>query len=190
MIRYEITGLKEMVDALDPDQWIDENELFKIVNRNSGDAINSLRDEYSKSFAQSLSGKKYKKSMKLAESISAFRRNRKGKQDPFFTVYVGPRWTNRHNDWSYTGGGNAAYWMEYGTRERFKANVKQGGKGKTEKGKKTGLKGVYGAKLSTGRIPGFGIIRKVLDEQGPQIVENLKADVLKYFSQKKKELGV
>jgi hypothetical protein len=47
--------------------------------------------------------------------------------------------------------------------ERYRANTKLGGVGKRVKGKSTGIKGVYGAKISTGRVKPHGIIRAAVD---------------------------
>ena len=61
--------------------------------------------------------------------------------------------------------------LEYGTVERFRANSKSGGVGKTLKGKKTGLRGVYGAKISTGRVRSYGVIRRAYDEYSQKGIE-------------------
>ena len=178
MLTYKITGVDEMVDRLRKMQLDLPTELIdKAVKKASLPVKNRLVEAYKHSFAQTESGKKYLKSFKLANSIDTFQRKRRGKDDPYFTYYVGPRWSTKETAFLGIGGGNAAYWMEYGTQERFRANVKAGGIGKTTKGKKTGLKGVYGAKISTGRIPGYGIVRRTSDEMAGITMEGLKRDV-------------
>ena len=137
MLTYKITGVEEMVDRLRKMQLDLPTELIdKAVKKASLPVKNRLVEAYKHSFAQTESGKKYLKSFKLANSIDTFQRKRRGKDDPYFTYYVGPRWSTKETAFLGIGGGNAAYWMEYGTQERFRANVKAGGIGKTTKGKK------------------------------------------------------
>jgi N-acetylglutamate synthase-like GNAT family acetyltransferase len=62
--------------------------------------------------------------------------------------------------------------------------------GKKAKGKRTGLKGVYGAKISTGKMPAFGIIRKTVDANKEYLEKQIGENLLKALTKKAKELGL
>jgi hypothetical protein len=59
--------------------------------------------------------------------------------------------------------------LEYGTAERYRANVKAGGVGKKE-----GLSKIYGAKSETGKVDATGVIRRTYDENKKASAMNLK----------------
>ena len=151
MITIKIEGLNEVINKFKDDVFISPNEYDSIVKKAAEPLVNKIKSNYI--------ARGHKKTGALVNSIEAFQRKRKGKRDPFFTYYVGPRYTSSKGLFSY--GGNAAHLLEYGTAERYRANVKAGGVGK-----KQGLKSVYGAKLSTGKInkPTIGVIRQSYDE--------------------------
>jgi hypothetical protein len=154
MISLKVEGLDNLIKSLTSDQWLDDKEVDKVVKSAADPFVKALKANYAK----------HEKTGALINSIEAFRRTRRGVSDPFFTYYIGPRYT-AGSGLRVSYGGNAAHLLEFGTVERFRANTKMGGMGKTLKGKSTGLKGVYGAKIDTGRMPAFGIIRRTKDEQ-------------------------
>jgi hypothetical protein len=104
-----------------------------------------------------------KKSMDthIGDSVQAFQRKRKGK-GLYFAYYIGPKWGE---------GGNLAYILEYGTVERYRANVKKGGF--TTTGGRT-----YGATYATGAVKPLGIVRKTYDMMRDPTQARLKNNIL------------
>lgn len=186
MITFKIEGLTEMINKLNQETWIEPDKIDAIVHEAAMPVVKRLQQEYSITWGKSKAALRYNKSFDLANSVEAFRRNRK-KGEPYFTYYVGPRYTGGKSLVSY--GGNAAHLLEYGTGARFRANSSKGGVGKKVKGKKTGLSGVYGAKVSTGYVKAYGIIRRVGDEFGPKTTEFLKSKIMSLITQRVKQLG-
>lgn len=182
MISFKIEGLDKIVEALRAENFIEAKEIDAAVRKCAQPIINRLQAEYRQSFAQSYSGKKYEKTMALANSIDAFQRSRKKSNDPWFTYYIGPRWSTKETAIFGIGGGNAAYWMEYGTQQRFRANKAKGGVSIKRR--------VYGEKSSTGRIPGYGIIRRTADEMRGTASEQLVSLLVAYFLRRAKEKGL
>jgi hypothetical protein len=117
----------------------------------------------------------------------AFRRNR-AKGEPYFTYFVGPRYTGASSLYSY--GGNAAHLLEYGTVERYRANTKLGGVGKRVKGKSTGIKGVYGAKISTGFVKPHGIIRAAVDSTKDRCTQIMTSGINELIKKQAKAEGL
>lgn len=182
MITIKIEGLNEVINKFKDDVFILPNEYDSIIKKAAEPLVNKIKSNYI--------ARGHKKTGALVNSIEAFQRKRKGKRDPFFTYYVGPRYTSSKSLFSY--GGNAAHLLEYGTAERHRANVKAGGVGKTFRGKSTGLKGVYGEKLDTGKIdkPTIGVIRQSYDEYKGIGIAFIKAQITSLILNKAKQKGL
>ena len=161
MVRVKIEGLGELINELKNQQWIDPVQINKTVQRSANKFKSALKANY----------EKHKVTGALQDSIEAFQRKRKSGKDPYFTYYVGPRYTGKSSLVSY--GGNAAHLLEYGTVERFRANRKEGGMGRKE-----GLSKVYGAKISTGKIEPLRIIQNTVDSYEGSIGEEMCQAVL------------
>jgi hypothetical protein len=146
----KIQGMDKTIQMLSRTEWLEPTEIDKVIRSAAQPMVEAIKAGYG---ANTKTGA-------LRDSVMAFRRNRK-KGEPYFTYFVGPRYTGSASLYSY--GGNAAHLLEYGTVERFRANTKLGGVGKRVKGKSTGIKGVYGAKISTGRVKPYGVIRAAVD---------------------------
>lgn len=177
MITIKIEGLNEVINKFKDDVFISPNEYDNIVKKAAEPLVNKIKSNYI--------ARGHKKTGALVNSIEAFQRKRKGKRDPFFTYYVGPRYTSSKGLFSY--GGNAAHLLEYGTAERYRANVKAGGVGK-----KQGLKSVYGAKLSTGKVdkPTIGVIRQSYDEYKGIGIAFIKAQITSLILNKARQKGL
>ena len=142
--------MDKTIQMLSRTEWLEPTEIDKVIRSAAQPMVDAIKAGYG---ANTKTGA-------LRDSVMAFRRNR-AKGEPYFTYFVGPRYTGSASLYSY--GGNAAHLLEYGTVERFRANTKLGGVGKRVKGKSTGIKGVYGAKISTGRVKPYGVIRAAVD---------------------------
>ena len=177
MITIKIEGLNEVINKFKDDVFISPNEYDSIVKKAAEPLVNKIKSNYI--------ARGHKKTGALVNSIEAFQRKRKGKRDPFFTYYVGPRYTSGRSLFSY--GGNAAHLLEYGTAERYRANVKAGGVGK-----KQGLKSVYGAKLSTGKVnkPTIGVIRQSYDEYKGIGIAFIKSQITNLILAKARQKGL
>lgn len=150
MISMKIQGMDKTIQMLSRTEWLEPSEIDNVIRSAAQPMVEAIKAGYG---ANTKTGA-------LRDSVMAFRRNR-AKGEPYFTYFVGPRYTGSASLYSY--GGNAAHLLEYGTVERFRANTKLGGVGKRVKGKSTGIKGVYGAKISTGRVKPYGVIRAAVD---------------------------
>jgi hypothetical protein len=146
----KIQGMDKTIQMLSRTEWLEPSEIDNVIRSAAQPMVEAIKAGYG---ANTKTGA-------LRDSVMAFRRNR-AKGEPYFTYFVGPRYTGSASLYSY--GGNAAHLLEYGTVERFRANTKLGGVGKRVKGKSTGIKGVYGAKISTGRVKPYGVIRAAVD---------------------------
>ena len=164
MISMKIQGMDKTIQMLSRTEWLDPSEIDKVVRSAAQPMVEAIKAGYGT----------HTKTGALRDSVMAFRRNRK-KGEPYFTYFVGPRYTGSASLYSY--GGNAAHLLEYGTVERFRANTKLGGVGKRVKGKSTGIKGVYGAKISTGRVKAYGVIRAAVDSTKPNSIEILTSGI-------------
>lgn len=142
--------MDKTIQMLSRTEWLEPSEIDKVIRSAAQPMVEAIKAGYG---ANTKTGA-------LRDSVMAFRRNR-AKGEPYFTYFVGPRYTGSASLYSY--GGNAAHLLEYGTVERYRANTKLGGVGKRVKGKSTGIKGVYGAKISTGRVKPYGVIRAAVD---------------------------
>jgi hypothetical protein len=170
MFSVKLHGLDEMVKKLrEQGTKLPVREIDAIVKEESLKVVDKLKANYAS---------KHVDTGTLVRSIDSFRRRRKGKDDPYFTYYVGPRFGGEFK-------GNQAYLLEYGTVERFRASSKGGGIGMSKDGKRTGLKSIYGAKVSTGKITPTGIIRytsdSVRDEIGRELGRKIKDALIKRF---------
>jgi hypothetical protein len=150
MISMKIQGMDKTIQMLSRTEWLEPTEIDKVIRSAAQPMVEAIKAGYG---ANTKTGA-------LRDSVMAFRRNR-AKGEPYFTYFVGPRYTGSASLYSY--GGNAAHLLEYGTVERYRANTKLGGIGKRVKGKSTGIKGVYGAKISTGFVKPYGVIRAAVD---------------------------
>jgi hypothetical protein len=146
----KIQGMDKTIQMLSRTEWLEPTEIDKVIRSAAQPMVEAIKAGYG---ANTKTGA-------LRDSVMAFRRNR-AKGEPYFTYFVGPRYTGASSLYSY--GGNAAHLLEYGTVERFRANTKLSGIGKKVKGKSTGIKGVYGAKISTGKVKPYGVIRAAVD---------------------------
>jgi len=174
MISLKLQGFSEVINKLkDVNGWIPASSIDAIVKGVATPLVERIKSGY-------VAGG-HKKTGALVSSIMAFKRKRKG-NEPYFTYYVGPRYGNQSTG---SWGGNAAHLIEYGTAERFRANTKKGGVGK-----KQGFKGVYGAKFSTGRVKGFGVIRKAKDEYAPIGMAAMKTKMEKLIIESAKKANI
>ena len=175
MISVKIEGLDKIIaDFQHIENWVDVVKINDIVEQAAEPLVQRIKDGYIAAG--------HRKTGALVNSIESFARRRKGNRDPFFTYYVGPRYTSRKGLVSY--GGNAAHLLEYGTAERFRADTKKGGAGK-----KQGLSKVYGATHSTGKVVGTGVIRKAYDQYSPIGISFLKAKILALLIAESKKLS-
>lgn len=177
MISIKIQGMEKTIQMLSQTEWLNPSEVDKIVKSAAQPMVEAIKAGYGK----------HTKTGALRDSVMAFRRNRK-KGEPYFTYFVGPRYTGSSSLYSY--GGNAAHLLEYGTVERYRANTKLGGVGKRFKGKATGFKGVYGAKIKTGRVEAYGVIRRAVDATKPNIVSILSSGMNELIRREAKEKGL
>ena len=164
MISMKIQGMDKTIQMLSRTEWLEPTEIDKVIRSAAQPMVEAIKAGYG---ANTKTGA-------LRDSVMAFRRNRK-KGEPYFTYFVGPRYTGSASLYSY--GGNAAHLLEYGTVERFRANTKLGGVGKRVKGKSTGIKGVYGAKISTGRVKPYGVIRAAVDSTKPTSIQIMTSGI-------------
>jgi len=164
MISMKIQGMDKTIQMLSRTEWLEPTEIDKVIRSAAQPMVEAIKAGYG---ANTKTGA-------LRDSVMAFRRNR-AKGEPYFTYFVGPRYTGSASLYSY--GGNAAHLLEYGTVERFRANTKLGGVGKRVKGKSTGIKGVYGAKISTGRVKPYGVIRAAVDSTKPTSIQIMTSGI-------------
>jgi hypothetical protein len=160
----KIQGMDKTIQMLSRTEWLEPTEIDKVIRSAAQPMVDAIKAGYG---ANTKTGA-------LRDSVMAFRRNR-AKGEPYFTYFVGPRYTGSASLYSY--GGNAAHLLEYGTVERFRANTKLGGVGKRVKGKSTGIKGVYGAKISTGRVKPYGVIRAAVDSTKPTSIQIMTSGI-------------
>ncbi len=156
--------MDKTIQMLSRTEWLEPTEIDKVIRSAAQPMVEAIKAGYG---ANTKTGA-------LRDSVMAFRRNR-AKGEPYFTYFVGPRYTGSASLYSY--GGNAAHLLEYGTVERFRANTKLGGVGKRVKGKSTGIKGVYGAKISTGRVKPYGVIRAAVDSTKPTSIQIMTSGI-------------
>jgi hypothetical protein len=162
-MKLKLEGFSELINKMqDVKGWLPSSEIDSIVKSAAMPLVTQIKAGY-KSGGHSNTGA-------LSESISAFPRKRKS-GDPYFTYFVGPKYGGSTN---LSAAGNAAHLLERGTVERFRADTKKGGAGR-----KQGLKGVYGAKHSTGKVRAFGVIRKAADMYRAKGIENMKKNVVR-----------
>ena len=177
MISVKIQGMDKTIQMLSQSEWLNPTDIDKIVRSAAEPMVNAIKAGYGT----------HTKTGALRDSVMAFRRNRK-KGEPYFTYFVGPRYTGSSSLFSY--GGNAAHLLEYGTVERYRANTQLGGVGKRFKGKATGIKGVYGAKISTGMVKPYGVIRKAVDATKPTCVSILSNGINELIKKQAKQQGL
>jgi hypothetical protein len=179
MISFKIEGLHDLItDLQNVEGWLEPSEIDSIVQRAAMPLVQKIKEGY-------ISGG-HEKTGALVNSIEAFQSSRK-KNDPYFTYYVGPRYTSRKGLISY--GGNAAHLLEYGTVERHRADHAKGGMGKTYKRQSTGLSAVYGATNRTGKVQAYGVIRKAYDEYSQQGIEFMKVQILSLIKSSAQKIG-
>jgi hypothetical protein len=65
-----------------------------------------------------------------------------------------------------------------------------GGVGKKLKGKSTGIKGVYGAKIKTGKVNPYGVIRKAVDSTKEQCVQIMSSGINELIRKQAKAEGL
>ena len=177
MISMKIQGMDKTIQMLSRTEWLEPTEIDKVIRSAAQPMVEAIKAGYG---ANTKTGA-------LRDSVMAFRRNR-AKGEPYFTYFVGPRYTGSASLYSY--GGNAAHLLEYGTVERFRANTKLGGVGKRVKGKSTGIKGVYGAKISTGRVKPYGVIRAAVDSTKPTSIQIMTSGINELIRKQAKAEGL
>jgi hypothetical protein len=173
----KIQGMDKTIQMLSRTEWLEPSEIDKVIRSAAQPMVEAIKAGYG---ANTKTGA-------LRDSVMAFRRNRK-KGEPYFTYFVGPRYTGSASLYSY--GGNAAHLLEYGTVERFRANTKLGGVGKRVKGKSTGIKGVYGAKISTGRVKPYGVIRAAVDSTKENSIQIMTSGINELIRKQAKAEGL
>jgi hypothetical protein len=180
MISLKIQGMDKLIQSLSNTDFIEPTEIDKVINLATRPLVRAIEAGYDA---------KHTKTGALRDSVMAFRRNRK-KGEPYFTYFVGPRYTagGKYSLFSY--GGNAAHLLEFGTIERFRANTKLGGVGKKVKGKSTGIKGVYGAKIKTGKVEPYGVIRKATDATKEQCIQIMSSGISNLIKKQAKLQGL
>jgi len=173
----KIQGMDKTIQMLSRTEWLEPTEIDKVIRSAAQPMVEAIKAGYG---ANTKTGA-------LRDSVMAFRRNR-AKGEPYFTYFVGPRYTGSASLYSY--GGNAAHLLEYGTVERFRANTKLGGIGKRVKGKSTGIKGVYGAKISTGRVKPYGVIRAAVDSTKDRCTQIMTSGINELIKKQAKAEGL
>ena len=177
MISMKIQGMDKTIQMLSRTEWLEPTEIDKVIRSAAQPMVEAIKAGYG---ANTKTGA-------LRDSVMAFRRNR-AKGEPYFTYFVGPRYTGSASLYSY--GGNAAHLLEYGTVERYRANTKLGGVGKRVKGKSTGIKGVYGAKISTGRVKPYGVIRAAVDSTKENSIQIMTSGINELIRKQAKAEGL
>lgn len=157
----KISGIDAVVNKMiAAGKLVSGDEIFK--------AVLMVATPYKEALKKAYISEGHEVTGSLVNSIDTFRRRKSS--DGYFTYYVGPRY-------GQLTGGNAAHLLEFGTAERFRANVKKGGY--------TGKGGTYGAKLSTGKIRPFGTIRRLFDvtkdSNNSALNNNVTGVILKAF---------
>jgi hypothetical protein len=173
----KIQGMDKTIQMLSRTEWLEPSEIDKVIRSAAQPMVDAIKAGYG---ANTKTGA-------LRDSVMAFRRNRK-KGEPYFTYFVGPRYTGSSSLYSY--GGNAAHLLEYGTVERYRANTKLGGVGKRVKGKSTGIKGVYGAKISTGFVKPYGVIRAAVDSTKENSIQIMTSGINELIRKQAKAEGL
>ena len=156
MISFKLDGVQKVIEQLKEANMIPIKEIDLAVKNASQPLVNRIKDNY-KSFGHNETGA-------LIASIQAFQRKRKGKSDPYFTYYVGPKYG--------VGGGNHAHFLEYGV---MYSAYPVTGLGKTINGRKYGK---FQTKQGY-RIAPTGVIRKSKDEKEQAIIKDLENNVVK-----------
>ena len=171
MINLKLSGVKELKEAL-RDLKLPEKETMAMVKK----ASNPLKEEIIINYrAAGHYNEKRESGLHLVDTINQFKRVRKGNTDPYFTYYVGPKFTTGKNRGQGQGGQQSVF-IEWGTAYRSRANTSKGGVS-------LGKSRQYGSKISTGRVfkegkPTVGIIRKSMDKTEQNIVSILKKNVV------------
>ncbi len=176
-ISMVIKGMDKTIQMLSRTEWLEPTDIDKVIRSAAQPMVDAIKAGYGK----------HTKTGALRDSVMAFRRNR-AKGEPYFTYFVGPRYTGASSLYSY--GGNAAHLLEYGTVERYRANTKLGGVGKRVKGKSTGIKGVYGAKISTGFVKPHGIIRAAVDSTKDRCTQIMTSGINELIKKQAKAEGL
>jgi hypothetical protein len=166
MINYKLSGLSEVLAMLDAEKLMPYSAIDKIVQNNSQPLVNQIKQNYISAG--------HNKTGDLVKSILAFKRKRKGKNDPYFTYYVGPKYGK--------GGGNHAHFLEYGVL--FSAYPVQG-QGKSISGRKYGK---YSTKQGF-RIKSTGVIRKSKDQKEQSIISGMEKGLIDLILNEAKRKG-
>ena len=172
MISLKLEGLSGVVEKMQ-ENWLEASQMDKIVKRAAEPLVQRIKEGY-------IAGG-HSKTGDLVQSIEAFQRSRRAK-DPYFTYYVGPSYTGGRNA-LFSRGGNAAHLLEFGTVDRFRANTKKGGVS-------LGKGRIYGAKYSTGKVKGYGVIRRSRDQYANQGIEFMKTEILALIKAEAKKRGL
>lgn len=159
MINFKVTGIDALVDTLGRmGNNLDSKDIDAAVKLAAEPIVQALKSAYE---PHRVKTGKASRDIHIGDSVQAFQRKRKG-TGLYFAYYIGPRWG---------AGGNLAYILEYGTVERFRANVKKGGF-TTSSGR------TYGATYATGSVRPLGIVRKTYDMMQDPTQARLKNNIL------------
>ncbi len=166
MISFKLNGISEVVKKLSEENLIPLAEIDKAVKSSAMPLVNRIKENYAK--------EGHKITGRLINSIEAFKRNRKGADDPYFTYYIGPRYG--------AGGGNHAHFLEYGVPY---SSYPIKGQGKTIRGRK------YGnfATKSGYRIKPTGTIRRSKDEKENEVLRGMEKGLVKAIIQQAQRKG-
>ena len=167
MIDIKVKNIEEVLKAI-RDLRFSSVETMEMVRKASIPLKTEIENNYT---AAGHYNKKRKSGLHLVDTINTFPRKRKNdKLDPYFTYYVGPKFSKGKEKGSGVGGQQSVF-IEWGTVQRLRANVGRGGIGGSRK--------VVGEKLNTGQMfengrPTIGIVRKSVDNKESEIVSTLK----------------
>jgi hypothetical protein len=171
MISFKLGDLNKVINMLLDDNLVDGQDIDKVVYK----AARKMETH----IVEQIDSMGLVKSGALRDSIDSFQRTRKGKRDPFWTYYVGPKYSGKN---SLHVGGNHAHFLEYGV---LYSSYPIKGQGKTLRGRKYG-------KFSTQqgyRVKNYGFMRKAKDLYGESLEKDLKVGLIDVFMKQAKEVG-
>lgn len=167
MLTFKLTGMAEMFKALTEENLINPNSIDKVVKDSTTLLVYRIKENYIK--------EGHKVTGNLVNSIQAFKRKRKGPNDPFYTYYVGPKYGK--------GGGNHSHFLEYGV---YHSSYAIKGEGMSVRGRKYGK---FSQKQGY-RIKPTGVIRKSKDEKEQEVLKQMERDIVKTITYYAKKNGL
>jgi hypothetical protein len=167
-LTFQIKGLEEYANKLvSMVQDMPRADITNIVKNEATSLQEKLKSAY----------QPYTNTGELQRSISIYQRK---KRDQYFTYYVGPQYSGNKKQQinGQSAAGNAAHFLEYGTVDRYVANVNRGGVS-MGKGRQ------YGAKIFRGRVAPIGLIRRTVNENynpiATQLINNIGRAIEKWY---------